>query len=320
MSNYPLVSVIIPNWNGFQDTQKLLSSLTKIKYDLKKMEVILIDNGSTDDSPSQLKSITPLLKDKFKQFKVYRLKQNVGFGPALNYGLKKASKLSIYYWRLDNDIILGKNSLIKMIEQMKANSMLGICGSVVYPLSNYRNISQNKAYKAHIGSTISLLTTNVYDKFVTTERLNLVTKHNRVYENITYTIGCSNIIKKSVLNKIGMIDENFFLYYDEADYSIRAHNAGFRIATVLDSVVFHKGSASTGGIRKPLGIYHAAKSELYFFFKYTGIFFVFLFPYLIIKRLLLTIIRLSLQGNMNLLAKGISMNIKAIISFFKIIK
>lgn len=298
------ISIVIINWNGKDHTLKLLESIKKLNYESKCLEIICVDNGSDDGSVDAIKKFyNNLEKNKWRGLRLISFKKNMGVTKAYNAGYKKAKNFE-YLWKLDNDLILEKNSLNKLVEKFEQNKQVGIVGSAVFPLYSYTNLKENYKGKAEIGCKIDFLTTGVFKKEMSYKELKSI--KNNIYQDITYSIGCSNLIKKKVLDKIGFLDEDFFLYYDDSYFSYKTKKAGFKLITATDSIVFHKGSASTGGIMKPLGIYFTTLSELLFFRKTIKMpLFIIYYPFIFIKRFILTIYRLIVQKDIKMLFEGI---------------
>jgi GT2 family glycosyltransferase len=283
------------------------------------MQIICIDNGSDDGSPE---SIDQFFREKMSKnwcsLTLIRKEKNIGAPKAYNIGFKKSLEDGAdFIWKLDNDIYVEKDSLVKLIDKFHIDSKIGIAGSVVFPLYSYNNFVENYKGLAEIGCKINFFTTNVTKKMVKFDKLSEI--KNNIFEDIDYSIGCSNLIKKDVFDLIGLLDEDFFLYYDDSYFAYLARKAGFSLLTATDSIVFHKGSASTGGIMKPLGIYYTTLSELLFFKKtMTKVKFLFYYPLIFFKRLLLTVYRLIKQRKIEMIKRGLSMFLKANLTFLKL--
>lgn len=292
-----LVSILVPNWNGKDNTPKLLDSLEKIDFPLSQIEIIISDNGSSDGSLEWLKDYSKKTK-KFKRVLVVENGDNIGAPAAYNRALSVIHQSSDFVWKVDNDIVVEEDSLSKMLESFEQNKNLGLIGSAVFPLFDYINLAMNRNGLCEIGCKVNYFTTIVSaTKITDSERSDLMSK-NCLFKELTYPIGCSNLIPTQLIQKIGGFDKDFFLYYDDTYFAYEVKKLGYDIATSLDSIVYHKGSASTGGVFKPLGIYYATLSELKFFYKVNK-FFWWQYPSIVLKRLLLTIWRTYNKGTLS---------------------
>lgn len=318
MESKPVIAIVFPNWNAKDITLNLIKSLENLDYPHNKLQIICIDNGSSDGSQTAIKDMfNSLEKKQWNRAKLISFRKNMGAVEAYNVGFSEAlsDKNVDYVWKLDNDIMVKPDSLKNLLTGLENNDKLGIVGSVVFPLYSYDSYEENYKGSAEIGCKINFVTTIITKKEITFSEYSKMTK-SEIFTDIDYSIGCSNLIRREVFEKIGLLDDDFFLYYDDSYFAYSARKAGYLLGTVMNSEIFHKGSASTGGIMKPLGIYFTTLSELIFFKKtMTRLLFVIYYPYISIKRFLLTIFRLLKQRHLSLLIKGIWFYIKGNFAF-----
>lgn len=212
----PKVSIIILNWNGLQDTLECLESLKKITY--KNFETIIVDNGSARDEAGEIQR-------KFPEVSVIKNSTNEGFCGGNNIGAKLALKSNPdYLLFLNNDTILKPDFLNKLIEFTEANPKTGIAG----PLILYY---QEPDYVYSCGGEFNAWLCLSKDYHFA---------HKSSQRNLNFISGCAFLIKTNLVKKIGLWDEDFFTYWDETDYCLRAKKAGFDIACVPQSVIYHK--------------------------------------------------------------------------------
>lgn len=229
---------------------------------------------------------------------------------AYNEWYRQSNPQMNFLWKLDNDILLDKDSLNKLLEKFLMDNALWVVGSIVFPLLSYTDMKINLNWIWEIGCKINFLTTNITKK--TAYYNELENFNNNQYKNLSYSIWCSNLIKKEVLDNIWFLDPDFFLYYDDSYFSYKTKKAWYWLLTATNSIVYHKWSASTWGIMKPLGVYYTTLSENIFFFKcMPKIVFYFYFPLIFIKRLFLTIFRLIKSKKIKILVEWINMFLKA---------
>jgi len=231
---YPKVFVIILNYNGGDVLRKCLDDVYKENYTNK--EVIVVDNNSTDGSFDEIKRIFP-------RFYIIRNSKNIGFAAGNNVAIKLAlEKMADYILLLNNDAFLEKDTLEKMVDAAEKNKNCGIFSPVIYDDKNQIWFSGGKI-----------------------EWFKMRAVHERDLKKTDFVTGCAMFIRKEVFKKIGLLDENFFLYYEDADFSYRAQKAGFGLKIVSEARVFHLEKSSIN----PDKIYHLVLSGIRFFRKNT---------------------------------------------------
>jgi len=279
----PRVYVIILNWNGWRDTLACLESVLRLDYE--NLCVIVCDNGSTDDSvthilnwaKAQLPSRTkgrPLMSCMVMvdapvtarigpmpdgNLILLQNHENLGFAGGNNAGLKFALARGDfdYAWLLNNDTVVEPSSLTYLVEKMQSSRSAGICGSTLL----YGHDPGRQVRGA------------VYSKWFARTRLcgSPTSGHTRVDEDayarkIDYVVGASMLVRRAFLQEIGLMSEEYFLYFEELDWMLRARpNYGFAHAS--RSVVHHKGGAATGATRitkSVIGEYYGTRSRILF--------------------------------------------------------
>lgn len=226
----PKVFIIIVNYNGYKDTIECLQSLQKITY--KNYEVVVVDNASPNKSVAELK------KNLFGA-KLIENKENLGFAGGNNTGIKYAlENKADYVLLLNNDTIVEPDFLSILIEEGEKNSKAGILGSLICYYDE-----PNKIWFA--GGKINWLLTKGthidYNRVIPAEAG--IQAHSS--KKTDYITGCCLLIKKNVIDKIGMMDDDYFLYYEDTDWNLRAQKAGFESIIVPKSKIYHKISQST---------------------------------------------------------------------------
>ena len=213
--NYPKVSIIILNWNGLKDTIECLESLRKITY--PNYEVIIVDNGSSGNDPD-------VLEQKYKDYiRLIRNKENLGFAGGINIGIKYAfKKKADYILNLNNDIIVEKNFLEPLVEDMLKDERIGITGPANYCYYEPQKLfSSGRKINWWKGGTIEL-------------------DLRQGPKEVDCLAGCCLLIKKEVINKIGYFYKPYFLDFEETDYCVKAKDSGFKILCEPKSKVWHK--------------------------------------------------------------------------------
>lgn len=214
------IAIIIVNWKQYQLTKLCLYSLQKIKYD--NYQIILIDNES---NPKELKKI----KNQFDKIITFPNQKNLGFTGANNIGIEYAIKNDFEYVMLiNNDTEVEKNFINPLIELLEKNQNFGAAQPLIL---NYYN--RNKVWSA--GGFLNKFFGYTY----------VIKSPEGIKKNIDWITGCCFFLRTDVIKKIGLLDENFFAYYEDVDWSIRIKNAGYDLAFVKSSVVYHHGSKSS---------------------------------------------------------------------------
>jgi GT2 family glycosyltransferase len=227
--NYPLVYIIVLNWNGLHNTMECLESLTKLDY--PNYKVLVVDNGSTDGSQE-------IILRRHSEIILIENKENLGYAKGNNTGIKFALKNNAdYVWLLNNDTVVDPHALVSMIIVAEKDPKIGIIGSKIYYFGESKKIwfagaqiDWWKGISKHIGM-------NEID----------VGKYNYVKE-VDRVIGCSMLVKKEVCKQVGLFDENYFIYVEEVDLCVRARKYGFKCLIVPSSIVYHKGGVSVSKI------------------------------------------------------------------------
>ena len=222
---YPLVYIIILNWNGLQDTIECLDSVIKLNY--SNFRLVVVDNNSTDGS-------TNIISRNYPKVIVIKNEENLGYAKGNNVGIRYALENNAdYLWVLNNDTLVEQNALLNMVIEAEANPHTGIIGSKIYYLNSAKRIwfagamiNWSRGISNHIGM-------NETD----------VGQYDYVKE-IDRVAGCSMLVKREVCNRVGLFDENLFLYVEEVDWCVRARRAGFKCLFVPSSIVYHRGLAS----------------------------------------------------------------------------
>lgn len=256
-SDYPFVSIIFPNWNGKKDTLECLDSLRKLNYPKSRMEIIITDNGSTDSSQAAITEKYGEMEDeRWHNLKLIEIGENIGAPAAYNRGIQQANRNYDYIWKLDNDVVVDPNALVKLVKVGEINERIGGIGPYI---KNYYlpNVSIKQ------GMNISLWTGN---------RAILSKGHD-------YASGCSLLIRESVISKIGLLDETYFVYWDDTDFCLRMLRDDYGIQLVRKSIVYHKVSQTTNNISSVFPLYYMTRNRFIIIGKFSNslqkIFFIF---------------------------------------------
>ena len=252
-------AVILVNFCNASDTIACLRALSMLQEEPGM--VIVVDNNSHDDSLSDILQAWSAFADPLlvpadtsnvsvppgaRNILLARA-TNDGFAGGNNAGIRLAFQNSACQavWLLNNDAIPEPNALQALCQRMSSEKILGIVGStLVY--------GQDKStVQALAGSTLNrvLGTTAAIGGGHTLQEAINVSQHD-VEQRLDYINGASMLLQREVVETIGLFDEKFFLYYEETEYCIRAHKAGYALAWAPESIVYHKEGGSTGAVSK----------------------------------------------------------------------
>lgn len=222
----PNVQIIILNWNGIDDTRTCLHSLRKISY--TNFNVLVVDNGSSLNESKKLKT-------EFPEIDVLRLKKNFGFALGNVLGIRKLRNKSYdYLLYLNNDTIVTKNFLEKLVHFSEKNHEVGIVGPAIYYARK----------QSHLWSAGGIIDFN-NGIFRNIQKLKK-TKPLEPY-SVDYINGCCLLMKKSLVEDCGSFDSDYFAYVEDVDLNARVHKLGFTSACVPSSKIFHSVSSASGG-------------------------------------------------------------------------
>ncbi|MFN3404744.1 MAG: glycosyltransferase family 2 protein [Cytophagaceae bacterium] len=253
----PLVSVITINYNGVKYTCDLLSSLKKITY--PNYEIIVVDNNSKED-PGEIEIQHP-------DVKLIRSKENLGFAGGNNVGMMVAR--GKYFLLLNNDTEVDPDFMHPLVEKLETDPMAGAASSklIYYNSDNIIQYAGSSRINPFTGRN---------------KTLGNKEKDNGQYDGCCttcYAHGAAMMIPRKVVEKIGLMAEQYFLYYEELDFCERINAAGYNIWYVGKSVVYHKESMSVGK-ESPLKAFYMTRNRLIFMrrnFKGIPLFMSFLF-------------------------------------------
>ena len=232
------LSIITINYNGLKDTCELIDS---IPFN-DDMEVIVVDNASTNDEAS-------IIQEKYPQVIVIRSDKNLGFAGGNNLGIKEAK--GKYIFLINNDTLFKDFNVQVLINRLESSPKIGVvCPKIRFSWDNhpiqytgYTPLSKITIRNQAIGSGEE--DWGQYD-----------TPHPTPYAH-----GAAMMLKREVIDKVGLMPECYFLYYEEIDWSMMITSAGYEIWYEPVCTIYHKESQATGQ-NSPLRTFYITRNRL----------------------------------------------------------
>ena len=234
-----MVSVIIPNYNGEYFLKACLEALKGQTFD--DMEVILVDNASTDDS-------IKLAKELYREIRVIELHDNTGFAYAVNRGIEAAK--GEYVLLLNNDTIVFPNFVKNQYKMIKGKPDVFSCSALMIQNQNHELVDDAGDELAVLGWGFA------------PDRDKPVSGCGVPHEVFSSCAGAA-IYRKAVFDEIGLFDESFFAYLEDMDVGYRARLAGYRNLYNPYAKVYHLGSASSGSRHNAFKVELSARNSMY---------------------------------------------------------
>ncbi len=256
---FPPVAVIVLNWNGWQDTIECLETVARQDY--PNFNVLVVDNGSDDDSVEKILAwangeieeiktrfphlVFPLIPKplpiqiikhiqekpkKDNKFYLLPLKQNLGFARGMNIGMRFATTIlkSEFVFLLNNDTVLERQTLRNLLAVFKINTQVAMAQPTIYYYNQPDRI-------ANAGGQIFPWGQTKYYKTIGTQEI----------KKIEFINGCALCIPKTILEKYGYLSEKFFFGEEDFELSLRARKNKLNLVAVGNSRVFHKIAVSS---------------------------------------------------------------------------
>lgn len=214
------LSVIIVNFQTKDLLQKCLESLEKSKY--RDFEIIAVDNGSTDGSVEAIEA-------RYKDIKILRNEENLGFAKAVNQGIKQATGEYIFLLNPDSEVKPG--SLEELVKFAKKRPETGVVGAKL--LNPDGSIQPSVYHFPTIWRAIAeywLGKKGAYEKYA-------VTASDAV--EVEAVTGAAMLIPKKTIEKIGFLDERYFMYFEDLDFCRRVQRAGFKVYYLPQAEIIH---------------------------------------------------------------------------------
>ena len=221
MSENPKVAIVIVTWNKKSYVMELLTSLRSINYD--NHDIIVVDNASTDDT-------CQTIREQFPHVNLIVNSENLGgtggFNTGLRYVLEKGGYK--YTWLLDNDAVVERETLIELVKVMEEDDEVGITGSVI--------MEPDMDMIVELGAFVSW-SIGTWKPNYRNNRLSAMKDMSTT--EVDYVAACSSLVRNEALYKIGVMDERYFIHWDDIDLALRAKQAGYKVMASPKSKAYH---------------------------------------------------------------------------------
>ncbi len=209
-----LVAIVVLNWRALRETLACLQGLERLDYAAR--EVIVVDNGSDDGSPAALRAAAPWAE-------VIETGRNLGYAGGNNVGLRRALTLGAdFALILNNDTIVSPDLLSRLMEAAEANPQAGMFGPTIY-------YAERPGSVWSAGGRIDWRDGRTW----------MLTEPTTEIRRVDFLSGCALFVRRSVLEEAGLLDETFFLYYEDVEWGVRAARHGFVSLHVPQTVLWH---------------------------------------------------------------------------------
>lgn len=268
MCNMPLVSIILLNYKGSQDTISCLQSLQEITY--PNYRIVVVDNASPDDSMERISDHLQLIApDKWHRFDfpdeamrsqkqqhrftLLQTGHNGGYGHGNNIGIKYALKnRADYVLVLNNDTVVDPGFLEPLVQMCEEDKNIGIVSGQIFYFDRHDTFWFN-------GGTFNKCTGKV--KHIDYDSKNTGQKP---LENSTFITGCMWLIPRHVLASVGFINEEYFMYVEDLEFCQRVLEKGYLLKVSENSRIWHKVGSSSGGELTEFSMYWRTRNWLLF--------------------------------------------------------
>lgn len=221
----PEVYIIVLNWNGWRDTLDCLGSLEKLDY--PRYEMVVVDNGSSDGSEEKI-------RERYPRVALVQTGANLGFARGNNSGIEYALERDVeFVWLLNNDTLVEPGALTEMVRTLRADAEVGAVGSVLRYMDEPERIQCYGGGWVRPWLGMSRWFTAPAEDEVLRRRLH-------------YIMGASLLTRREAIERTGVLDEDFFMYWEDADFGFRLLKDGWRLAVAPGATVWHKESAVQG--------------------------------------------------------------------------
>ena len=233
------ITIVIPNYNGMKYLQGCLDSLREQTE--QDFETILVDNGSTDGSVDYVRT-------QYPEVKIRAYHKNTGFCRAVNTGIRLSK--APYVLLLNNDVICGKDMVRELLRAIRSGKNIFSCCAKLVRMDDPGKLDDAGDYYSALGWAFARgkgQPASLYER----------------EEKIFACCGAAAIYSRSILNEIGLFDENHFAYLEDLDIGYRAQIRGYENRFIPSAVVRHAGSGTSGSRHNAFKVRLSARNSVW---------------------------------------------------------
>jgi GT2 family glycosyltransferase len=242
-----MVSIITVNFNQTQVTLDFLESIRNQDY--KDLEIIVVDNASKKSPEEEIRS-------RFPEVIFIRSEKNLGFAGGNNLGIKAAKGDFLFF--INNDTIIPENTISRLVYGLRSSSKVGMISPLIYYYDQQDTLQ-------YAGSTEVATLTGRNSSIGYHEKWRLSDE----IKPTAYPHGAAMMIPRAIVVEVGLMPENFFLYYEELDWCTQIKNHGYEAKVDYGSYILHKESVSTGK-NSPLKTYFMTRNRILYMRRNVG--------------------------------------------------
>ena len=290
----PLVYVVILNWNGCEVLRETLETVAKLDY--PNYKILVVDNGSTDGS-------LDIARQKFSFIEIIENRENLGFGEGNNVGIRYALQHGAeWILLLNNDIIADRDLLKELMIAAMSDTRIGALAPKIYYFANPKSLW-------YAGGKISFWTGNVSHRGLREEDRGQFDTQ----EDTEYLTGCAFLVRREVLERVGLFDKIYFpAYSEDVDLTERIRRAGYRLVYVPSAKLWHKVSSSSGGGLTTFKTQLKVEHNLIFFKRYARWYHWLVIPWCVGAKTMVFIFREIAKGNFKIIVALLKGFVKAL--------
>ncbi len=253
--NTATVVAVIVTWNKKKDVMQLLEQLQDISYPQNRLEIVVVDNCSSDGT-------VPAIQAAFPRVRVLENPENLGGAGGFNAGMRwslEKCPAADYLWLLDNDVQADENALKALVSVMESHPDAAICGSRIMNRDHRGELIE-------IGAFIDYHFGDIRRNMPGEKELE---NPDAVFE-VDYVAACSLLARAIHVRKLGLWHEKFFIYWDDMEWGARFNAAGYKVLASNASVVYHPSWAGRNADNSAIWRnYYRVRNALWFFSTYT---------------------------------------------------
>ncbi len=247
----PAVTAVVINWNGIPVIEACLASLLDSTYE--RLSVLVVDNASEDDSVS-------VIRERYPAVRIESTGRNLGYAGGANHGLRAArASGAAYVLLMNNDVEIAPDAVGELVRAAEEHPDAMLLGPKIYYFDR-----PDVIWSA--GGVVSFWTGNIRHLGIREQ------DHGQFDElrEVDYLTGCAVLLPARTLETVGELDETYYMYNEDTDWSTRVIRSGGKVLYVPSARLWHKVSSSSGGGLTSYKIYHRIRSTLAYFRRYAA--------------------------------------------------